>query len=99
MIVEVIKSPVKYKRFRAYIMNKKKQIQYIDFGLEGGKTYIDGRTDEERKNYLARHMGNKTEAERILNLTPSAATLSAYLLWGNSRDLKTNIKYLNKLMG
>jgi hypothetical protein len=25
------------------------------FGLKGGKTFIDGRTEKERQNYIARH--------------------------------------------
>lgn len=97
MIVEVKKSPIKGKRYRAYITNRQKQMQYYDFGFEGGKTFIDGRTEEERKNYLARHMGNKTEEQLITNLVPSASLLSAFLLWGKSRDLNKNIEYLNNL--
>ena len=97
MIVEVIKSPRAGKRFRAYIKRKNGQMEYYDFGFEGGKTFIDGRTEEERKYYLARHLGNKTEEQLITNLVPSPSLLSAFLLWGKTRDLETNIKYLNNL--
>jgi hypothetical protein len=97
MIVQVIKSPVKNKRYRAYIKRKDGTTDYYDFGFEFGKTFIDGRTEDERKNYLARHLANKTEKQLITNLVPSSSLLSAYLLWGKSRDLETNIKHLNDL--
>lgn len=97
MIVDVKESPVHGKRYRAYIMNKRKQIQYFDFGFLGGKTFIDGRTEEERMNYWKRHMGNKTEEKLITNLIASPSVLSAFLLWGKSRDLQKNIKTLNDL--
>ena len=97
MIVDIKPSPVKYKRYRAYIIRKNGQTEYYDFGLDGGKTYIDGRTEQERANYLARHLGNKTEEQLINNLVPSPSLLSAFLLWGKSRSLDTNVKYLNSL--
>ena len=97
MIVDIIPSPVKHKRFRAYIIRKNRRTEYYDFGLDGGKTFIDGRTEQERANYIARHLGNKTEEQLINNLTPSPSVLSMYLLWGKSRNLETNVKYLNNL--
>jgi hypothetical protein len=97
MIFDIKKSPRAGKRFRAYIKRKNGQMEYYDFGFDGGKTFIDGRTETERENYLSRHLGNKTEEQLINNLVPSPALLSAFLLWGKSRDLQTNIKYLNDL--
>ncbi len=97
MIVKVIKSPVKNKRYRAYVVRKNGITEHYDFGYDGGKTFIDGRTEQERKNYLARHLANDTEKRLISNLIPSSSLLSAYLLWGKSRDLQTNIKHLNSL--
>lgn len=97
MIVKVIKSPVKNKRYRAYIKREDGSTDYYDFGFDGGRTFIDGRTEQERKNYLARHLANDTEKRLITNLIPSSSLLSAYLLWGKSRDLQTNIKHLNSL--
>lgn len=96
MIVKIILSPVKNKRFRAYII-RNGHIEYHDFGYPGAKTYIDGRTEQERANYIARHLGNKTEEQLITNLVPSPSVLSRYLLWGRSRDLQANVKYLNEM--
>ena len=98
MIVDIIQSPRTGKRFRAYLQRKNGRIEYYDFGLEGARTFIDDRTELERQNYLARHLGNKTEEQLITNVIPSASLLSAYLLWGKSRDLKTNVEYLNNLL-
>jgi hypothetical protein len=97
MIVDIIPSPVKHKRFRAYIIRRNGRTEYYDFGLDGAKTYIDGRTEQERANYIARHLGNKTEEQLITNLVPSPSVLSRYLLWGRSRDLQANVKYLNEM--
>jgi hypothetical protein len=97
MIVDIKDSPVEGKRFRAYVKRKNGQIEYYDFGYAGGKTYIDGRTKLERQNYLARHLGNKTEFKLVNNLVPSPSLLSAYLLWGKSTNLQKNVDYLNSL--
>jgi len=91
-IVEIVKSPIKHKRYRVILSNNK----HYDFGLEGATTYLDGATDQTRENYWKRHLGNKTEANLINNYTPSPACFSAYLLWGDSRDIHKNIKTLNK---
>ena len=97
MIFDLKASPVSGKRFRAYIKKSNGQIEYYDFGFQGAKTFIDGRSEIDRRNYLARHLGNKTEQQLINNLVPSPSLLSAFLLWGNTRDLGKNVKYLNNL--
>jgi len=93
MIIKVESSPVKTKRFRAFMDNGK----HWDFGLDGGKTYIDHKDKTLRTNYLKRHLGNPTEKELITNLVPSASLFSAYLLWGKYTDLQKNINHLNNL--
>ena len=93
MIVDIKKSPIKHKRFRLTMDNGKT----YDFGLQDGFTYIDGATEETRRNYLKRHLGNSIEKRLIENLVPSSSLFSAYLLWGNSRDLYKNIEFLNDL--
>jgi len=93
MIIKVEASPVKTKRFRAFMDNGK----YWDFGLDGAKTYIDHKDKKLRLNYLKRHLGNPTEKELITNLVPSASLFSAYLLWGKYTDLQKNINHLNNL--
>ena len=93
MIVDIKQSPFKHKRFRITMDNNKT----YDFGLEGATTFIDGASEETRKNYLKRHLGNPIEKRLIENLIPSPSLFSAFLLWGNSRDINTNINNFNKL--
>ena len=96
MIIKVYDSHLKMKRYRAEVQTKD-GIKKIDFGLKGGSTYIDGVDKSVRTNYWRRHLGNVTENKLINNLIISPSLLSAYLLWGQSRDLQKNIDTLNKL--
>jgi hypothetical protein len=94
MIVKVEASPKKNKRFRAFLDDGR----FFDFGLLGARTFIDDRTHNERMNYWKRHLGNKREEQLIQTLTISPSVLSAFLLWGETRDLDTNVKKLNDLI-
>lgn len=95
-IVNITESPKLTKRYRVFL-NNNNQIEHYDFGLDGGSTYLDHKDPIKRQNYWLRHYGNTRERHLIQTLTPSPATFSAYLLWGNSTSLKENIKDLNKL--
>jgi len=57
MIIKIIKSPMKHKRFRVYMDTGK----HYDFGLDKGKTLIDEGDEQKRADYWKRHLGNKTE--------------------------------------
>lgn len=92
-IVKLENSPVKNKRLRVILNNG----DSYDFGLLNAETYIDHGDKEKRLNYWARHLGNPVEEYRIKKLIPSPSLFSAYLLWGETTNLKQNIKILNKL--
>ena len=62
------------------------------FGQEGGSTYIDHHSVNKRFNYLKRHDVNEDWDDPY-----KAATLSAYLLWGNNKTLKEKIRDFNKV--
>ena len=94
MIVKIINSPLKTKRFRVFLDNNK----HYDFGLKNGNTFIDHFDEKKRLNYRKRHYGNKKEKYLIDNLIPSASLMSYYLLWGDSNNLFENIDALNKLL-
>jgi hypothetical protein len=96
MILEVVSSPLPFKRYRATVKTAR-GIKTYDFGLKGGHTYIDGASDQQRTNYMLRHRGNSVEEQLIDHLVPSPSLLSAYLLWGKYRTLKQNIIRLNAL--
>ena len=88
MLIEVVKSNRKNKRCMAIFSNGKKS----HFGLDTGSTYIDHHDIIKRFNYLKRH-----EVNEEWNDPYKAGTLSAYLLWGNHKSLKDNIKEFNKV--
>jgi hypothetical protein len=80
-------SPRKGKRFRLVLPNKT-----IDFGQEGGQTYIDHGDKVKRANYLKRHAVRENWTE----LNPGSA--SAWVLWGPSTDIQKNLKlYLSQM--
>lgn len=93
MILRITKSPVKTKRFRVIMDNGKK----IDFGYEGAYTWLDGADEKVRDAYRKRHYANETEKKLIDGLISSASLMSYYLIWGESRDIKENIKTLNEM--
>ena len=57
MIINIMKSPMKHKRFRVIMDNNK----YYDFGLDTGSTFIDHKNNIIKKYYWARHYANSTE--------------------------------------
>ena len=71
----------------------------IRFGAPEGKTFIDHGDEKKRENYWKRHMANPVEKYRIENFIPSAALLSAFLLWGETTDMRENINMLNTVLG
>jgi hypothetical protein len=99
MIIGITKSPRANKRFRVSIKKSDGKIQTVDFGYLGANTFIDNATENQRENYLKRHMANATEKRLIENLVISPALMSARILWGSSRDIATNIASLNREWG
>ena len=84
----LVPSTRKNKRFKI-VFSEPKTI--IHFGQRGGNTYIDHQDDLKRENYLKRHMVNEDWSE------VNPGSLSSFLLWGPSSDLRTNlISYLRK---
>jgi hypothetical protein len=79
------------KRFVIVLDNKK-----YYFGSPTGYTYLDGADKTARENYRTRHLANNAERTKIENLVPSPALFSYYLTWGESRNIKKNIKTLLK---
>ena len=88
MLIKIVKSNQKNKRFMAVFSDGKK----THFGQEGGLVYIDHHDIIKRLNYLKRH-----EVNEEWNDPYKPRTLSAYLLWGNNKALKENIRDFNKV--
>ena len=89
-IIKVQKSDRKGKKLKAMIENGR----IIHFGSDVSKTYTEGPTKQKRDNYMARHLANPIERNRIKNNILSPALLSASLLW-NTPNLERNIAILN----
>jgi hypothetical protein len=94
MIVKIESSPRPTKKYRVILSDGK----HYDFGLRGSSTYLDNKDVSKREAYRKRHLGNPLEKELIQGYKPSPATFSYYLLWGDSTDIKVNIRQLNRLM-
>ena len=63
----------------------------IHFGSKNSSTYLDHHDKHKRSNYLKRHMVNEDWGN------VNAGSLSAFLLWGPTTDLNTNLyRYLDK---
>jgi hypothetical protein len=95
-VLELIHSPKENKRFRI-TLEVDGNIKSWDFGAKNGSTFVDHADERKRAAYWARHCANPVERHRIENVIPSAALFSAYLLWGNSPDIFTNLVDLNTL--
>ena len=86
--VKLVNSTRKGKRFVATFEDPKRTIH---FGSEKGSTYIDHHDKIKRENYLKRHEVNENWNK------VNAGSLSAFLLWGKSTNLESNlIRYVKQ---
>lgn len=83
--MEIYESNRKGKRFVAVFSDN----TIIHFGLDAGTTYIDIGDKQMRKNYIARHRGSGKEDWTD---PKTAASLSRWILWGDSTSLEKNIE-------
>lgn len=81
--MDIVKSKSKNKRFTAIFRDGSR----VNFGLKGGSTYIDHGDNIKRINYLKRHKVNEDWTN-----PKTAGALSAYILWGSSKDINKNIQ-------
>jgi len=65
-----------------------------NFGSKFGNTYIDERTDKEKQAWYARHLSDKN-----FNNMHSAIYMSKNILWGDSKNIITNLKKLGNDLG
>ena len=80
--VKPVNSARKGKRPVAKFEDPKKTIH---FGSEKGSTYIDHHDKIKRENYLKRHEVNENWNK------VNSGSLSAFLLWGKSTNLESNL--------
>jgi len=85
------KSHLKNKKFDAILSDNKGNKKVIPFGAAGYSDFIlSGGDKKKREAYLKRHAKN----EDWTKINP--ASLSRYILWGNSSNMETNIKDFKK---
>ena len=83
ILVGFFPSPRQNKKYRMILKNPDR---VIDFGLKGSQTYVDHGDKTKRTNYLSRHR----KREDWTQLNPGSA--SARILWGDSKDIETNLR-------
>ena len=110
MKLEIKNSQAKNKRFVAIFTDDKgkrsngqspksqairPQGKKVNFGLKNPKigTYIDKGDKVMRKNYIARHEATE---KKFYSDPMRPATLSRFVLWGESTSLKQNIENYKK---
>ena len=90
--VRLQKSDKPEKKWKMIIeYSEGQRLKTIHFGQKGADDYTKGATDQQRKNYRSRHQKEKNQN------WDTAGQMSLMILWGNSRNLKTNFNaYKNK---
>jgi hypothetical protein len=89
LLVAFHRSPRAGKRYRMVLENPR---QVIDFGQEGGFTYVDGATEKAKDAYLSRHKKREDWTK------PNAGSASRWILW-DTPDIVTNFEGYLKKMG
>ena len=68
-----------------------KDKKIVHFGQKGSSTYIDHKDDKKKDAYLARHKKDLETKDPT-----KAGYLSYYILWGDSKSIRENIKSFKK---
>lgn len=84
MKVKIKKSSKKDKKMKATFNDKKT----IHFGASGMSDYTKHKDKERKQKYINRHKKREN-----WNKPDTAGSLSRFILWGPSGDIKKNIKY------
>ena len=91
ILKDVIKSPVKNKKFRAVFIDSSSNAKggktiNVDFGDSRYQDYTQHHDPERRRLYRIRHA-----KDLETNNVRSPGYLSYYILWGDSTDINQNI--------
>jgi hypothetical protein len=85
--MKIIKSNLPTKRFVAVYCDGSR----VQFGQRGATTFVDGATEETRKNWIARH-----KVRSDFNDPYSAGSLAKHILWGESKSIDANVRAFNR---
>tara|TARA_R110000765_G_scaffold268601_1_gene367581 strand:- start:10091 stop:10396 length:306 start_codon:yes stop_codon:yes gene_type:complete len=90
ILVHFGKSPRDGKK---YVMKFTSPRKTIHFGSDVSTTYVEGASETTRNNYIKRH----TPREDWDSV--NAGSASRYILWGDNKNLKKNLKSFLKRFG
>lgn len=82
------------KEYKATFKKDNKEI-VRRFGTKNNYVGEGNKTEQDRKNYIARHSKNPLEKKALKDPT-TPASLSMELLWGKSKNIQKNIKDYKK---
>lgn len=92
MKVIIEPSALKTKKYTAtFYDDKNKKIKTTHFGNKGSSDYTITGDKQQRARYLKRHEKNENWNDPM-----TAGALSRWILWGDSKSIKTNIKDFKK---
>jgi hypothetical protein len=90
--VVIDKSKNKNKKYSAvFYDDNNKKIKTINFGSKGADDYTITGDKAQRTRYLNRHSKRENWNDPM-----TAGALSRYILWGDSKNINTNIKMFKK---
>lgn len=92
--LQIVKSHLPSKKYDAIFTEKNIIIKVVPFGAAGYSDYTINESESRRDAYIKRH--SKTEH---FNNPLTAGSLSRWILWGESTDMKTNIREFKKMFG
>ena len=81
------------RKGKKYVITFENPNMVIHVGAKGSATYLDHHDEAKRENYLKRHFVNE-DWSRV-----NAGSLSRWILWGPTTDLKTNLSLFLERFG
>jgi len=89
--IEIRKSTREGKKLMAILTYDDGRTKTVHFGSEGMDDYTITKDKEQRSRYLLRHRKNEN-----WNVPDTAASLSRWILWGETTSRKENIRLFKK---
>lgn len=91
-LLSIVQSEKPEKKFKATFGEKsakgESKEKSVHFGMRGADDYTLTKNKEQRERYRARH----SKEAKFYNDPTKPATLSRFILWGDSTSLRDNIK-------
>lgn len=87
----ITRTPNQNKEFLALFILENGKVKKVRFGTKSNYVLNKNKTEIDKKNYILRHKVNESFSNFL-----SPGSLSRYILWGNSRNINTNIASFKK---